>query len=251
MNTSGKTLTIFLVIISILLLSLTAITIFFFQKEREMRKTAENSLETVTIARNKLDSTLKEAEKKIRLLEEENKQADDKINNLLDELDLAEGVSEQLKLNNVALQEQLNTELKNRETIQKDLITAQEEVATIKKKLVESEKARTQLESKIEETQENKADEMTEAAYEKIVVTPGVSREGAVLRIDHDNHFIICGLGSQDGIAKDMVLSVYRDSKYLGDVTVARVQTKLSVGDCVPPLTTRNIKVQDRVVVKE
>ena len=41
MNSSGKVLVIFLVIIAVLLISLTAISLFFFQKETERRKIAE------------------------------------------------------------------------------------------------------------------------------------------------------------------------------------------------------------------
>ena len=45
MNSSGKVLIIFSVITAILLISLTAISLFFFQKETERRKLAEATLE--------------------------------------------------------------------------------------------------------------------------------------------------------------------------------------------------------------
>ena len=76
MNNMGKTLTIFLIVISILFLSLTAITIFFLKKENEMRKATETKLTESEAARAKLNEDLKESQKKVFLLEEKNKEAD-------------------------------------------------------------------------------------------------------------------------------------------------------------------------------
>ena len=69
MNKAGKTTTIFLVVISVLLLSLTAISIFFFKKENELRKLAESKLAQAKALEVKLDQDLKEAKKQFDILE--------------------------------------------------------------------------------------------------------------------------------------------------------------------------------------
>ena len=58
MNNSGKTLTIFLVVIAVLLVSLTAIAVFFFLQEVELRKSAEYNLEQIRIAEIKLQEDI-------------------------------------------------------------------------------------------------------------------------------------------------------------------------------------------------
>ena len=70
MAKAGKTLTVFLLVISVLLLSLTTITIYFFQKERDMRQTAENKLAETMESNVKLGEELKDARKQAFLFEE-------------------------------------------------------------------------------------------------------------------------------------------------------------------------------------
>ena len=65
MNKVGKVLTVFLVIFTVLLVSLTAISMFFFQKELERRKAAEELLEQIKGREVKLDGELTEAKKQI------------------------------------------------------------------------------------------------------------------------------------------------------------------------------------------
>ena len=59
-NSSGKVLVIFLIITGILLISLTAISLFFFQKETERRKLAEVTLKEYQSEKDGLEVELKE-----------------------------------------------------------------------------------------------------------------------------------------------------------------------------------------------
>ena len=74
--------------VAILLISLTAMSIFIFQKEIEKRKKTELALENLKVVEMELKKDLKEANKQKFILEEKNKEADDRINSLLDELEL-------------------------------------------------------------------------------------------------------------------------------------------------------------------
>ena len=95
MKTEGKTLIVFLVVIIVVLLSLSGIALFFLQKETELRKTAEASLEQLKTQEAKLQGDLKESKKQVFVLEEKNKEADEKINDLMDNLDLEKGLREE------------------------------------------------------------------------------------------------------------------------------------------------------------
>jgi len=74
MNKSGKTLTIFLVVISVLMISLTTIAVFFFLKEVDLRKAAEFDLEQLRVAEAKLQGDLKESTRKVAIFEEKIKE---------------------------------------------------------------------------------------------------------------------------------------------------------------------------------
>jgi hypothetical protein len=115
---SGRVLTIFLIISAILLISLTAISIFFWKLEREK---GGATLSVLTKAQGeivKLEGQLTATEKQNFLLEEKNKEVDEKINSLLDELDLQEGLREEIKSENQSLKEQLASETKSKQQIQ-------------------------------------------------------------------------------------------------------------------------------------
>jgi len=114
MNSSGKVLVIFLVITALLLISLTAISLFFFQKETERRKLAEVTLEEFQDEKTLVDEELKNLKKKNFLLQEKNKEAEARINDLSDELELESGLREEMKLEAVLLGEKLK-ELEERE----------------------------------------------------------------------------------------------------------------------------------------
>jgi len=107
MNSSGKVLIIFLIITAMLLISLTAISLFFFQKETERRKLAEVTLEEYQGEKVKIDEELKELKKQNFLLQEKNKESEARVNDLSDELELESGLREEMKLETVSLEEKL------------------------------------------------------------------------------------------------------------------------------------------------
>ena len=93
-NKQGKTITIFIILILVLLVSSTCIGFFMYQKETQVRKDVEARLQEVTLQQTKTLAELKETKKQQDLLEDKNKEADKKINNLMDEIELNEGLRE-------------------------------------------------------------------------------------------------------------------------------------------------------------
>jgi myosin heavy subunit len=277
-NSSGKVLTIFLVVIIILSISLAAISIFFFQKEIERRKGLESVLAQVKTDRLKLEAELQDAIKQGFLLQEKNKEADEKINGLLDDLELAEGIREELKLENSSLKEQLEEKNKLAKELQEKSASAakaEEEISELNQKLQAEEDAKKVLEEKMKAVdQRNKeleedinrlkqqeaasraagqpaASKHEEVELEKIVIAPVKASEGRVLTIDTETEFAIVNLGENHGIAADKILSIYRGDQYIGDIKVTRVQPEMSAADFIPPLTAQRVHKDDRVILKQ
>ncbi|MCD4781502.1 MAG: DUF4407 domain-containing protein [Candidatus Omnitrophica bacterium] len=121
MNSSGKVLIVFSVIIAILLISLTAISLFFFQKEIERRKFVQEHLDKSIASEEILNEDLEEKRKQNLILEEKNKEADERINNLLDDLELQEGLREELKIENLTLKEDIKKTKKLKEDLEEGL----------------------------------------------------------------------------------------------------------------------------------
>lgn len=271
-NSSGKVLTIFLIIVAILLVTLTAVSLFFFQQETDRRKMLELVLEKSKADVLRLDNESKELKKAKFLLEEKNKEADERINSLMDELDLQKGLSEEIKTESAKLKEQLAKEIQDKEALQKTIggFNNPEEISQLKIKLEaemnlrgQAEQQVADLQSKITaleqqvgkgfEVQKNKVPPEVEQAQkeidlEKIVVAPKDVPEGRVLSVDADTEFMIINLGAKDGLQPGLVMSVYRGQEYLGDVKVTRVQPEMSAADFIPPFSSRKVRKNDQVV---
>ena len=297
-NSSGKVLVIFLVIFVILSLSLAGLAMFFLSKEKERRISTETALEQSVANAVKLEAKLQDAIKQGFLLQEKNKEADEKINGLLDELELQEGIREELKKENQALKEkfekeanakaelqeklasnaeaaqrlpeleaQLQTEQGARQELEQKLSASEERAKTLEEALakmqqqgVESpapvpvEAAPEAEEPQQQETpviEEESSGDKEEIQLEKIVVAPAkAAPEGRVVMVDTETEFVIVNLGANNGIKEEQVLAVSRGKDQLGEIKVTRVQPEMSAADFIPPLTSRQIRKDDSVVIK-
>lgn len=276
-SNSGKVVTFFLIIIFILMSSLTAISLFFFQKEVELRKLAELNLEQTKTIEAKLQADVKESKKQAFLLEEKNKEATERIDSLMDELDLEKGVREEIKKENIALKESMEAAGQAKDELAAKLSASEEKIAGLERQLQEQVDRSAQLEKRSQELEQlSQSLEAKINAYasnnsvasivspatssappevqlDKIVVSSTATNaagEGRVLTVDQDTEFLIFNLGQKDGIAEGTVMSVYRGDQYLGDVKVSRVQPEMSAADFLPPLTSQVVQKDDRVIPK-
>ncbi len=138
MNNSGKTITIFLGLIVVLLVSTASISIFLLNKETEKRKAVEAALNDAQGTVSKLQGDLKVAQNKAFVLEEKNKEADARINSVEEELDVEKGLKEAMKTENTKLKQDLDSATQDRDRIQADLDTKVQELQA-KTKSVEQE----------------------------------------------------------------------------------------------------------------
>lgn len=290
MNNSGKTLTIFLSVISVFLVSLTVIAVFLLIKEAESRKTAEYELEQVRMIEAKLQADFKESQKKVSLLEKKEKESEERIESLMEDLELEQGLREEAKNENRELREArdiLEKENLAKETaqkeLQKDLALAEEEVISLEEQLdlasnqyKELEAQRQEIEKQYQElkrkwepfetsfdipTEELREElqasfdlmEMDEGdiELEPIVVSSFMESKGEIISVDRETNFIIVSLGEEDGVKKDGVLAIYRGEQHLGDVKVSRVLPNMSAADFILPLKSRDVRREDRAVFRQ
>jgi len=148
-NSSGKVLVIILVITAVILISLTAISLFFFQKETERRKLAEVTSEEYLSEKAVLEEELKDVKKQNFLLDEKNKEADERVNDLSDELELEQGLREEMKLETVSLQETIEELEEERDANAKSIEETEELKAKFEKDLTASEQKIKELEAQL------------------------------------------------------------------------------------------------------
>jgi predicted RNase H-like nuclease (RuvC/YqgF family) len=284
MNNVGKTITIFLALIVILLVSAASISIFLLSKETEKRKAVESELNKAQDQLTKLQGDLKVAQNKVFILEEKNKEADTRINNLEEELDVEKGLKEAMKNENDKLKQDLDASKQDRDKVQSDwnkrLEDAQNKAKAVEQELQTQQNRVKELEAKLSDidkqrspdnaapapapaaaASENKETPKNEAGatqegknvnLDKIVVNPNASSvKGRVLSIDKDTEFIIFDLGAKNGVKQGDMMSVFRGDEYLGDVKVSRVQEEMSAADLIPPFTSRMVRKNDSVVPKQ
>jgi len=284
LNKAGKTLTIFIVLIIILLLSSTSIGFYLYHQEQRLHKSFETELGISRASEQRLQAQLKDIQGQLTLAQDKNKEADQKINNLLDEKDLNEGLRTALKKENTQLKAQMADIDKSKQKIKADLDDSVARLAQFQGLLKASQDKSKELEARLAalaQTNKSMADKINELKADmkpydkrtpaeqiasevvppgrsghdkvelaKIVVNPQSGTKGHVLSVDIDAEFVVFNLGIKQGVKPDDVLSLYRGDEYLGDIKATRVQDEMSAADIIPPLSSREIRKNDTVVLK-
>ena len=282
MQKGGRTLSIFLILVIVILISGVSISLFMLQKETQTRQDTEQTLQDLTTRNTKIEAALKEARKQIDILDGKRKDAEDRINSLLEEVDLEKGLNEKIKADNKKVRDDLEAEARSKLELRQKLIKEigviqtklkeaekkaqghEEAVAGFQEKIAGLEKKNTDLEQKLKELNESAPARQvrseiipTPAAamqdkvnLDRIVVTPETAKEGHVLNVDSETEFLIFDLGAKAGIKQGDIMSVYRGKSYLGDVRVTRVQDEMAAADFIPPFSSRKVRKNDQIVPK-
>ena len=161
MNSSGKVLVVFLLVISILLLSTTALFVFFFKKEIEKRRSVELSLSESLSRITDMEEEVSKLKKQNLLLKDKNKEADDRINSLLDELDLQEGLRDELKSEILSLKEKVEKQEKVKEQLDEKLAGTvkdfEKKIISLESKLKSAVQEKTSCAQKLQDFQNQNA----------------------------------------------------------------------------------------------
>jgi hypothetical protein len=274
-NKAGKTLTIFVALIIILLVCSTSIGFYLYHMEERLHKYVETELDRSHADGIKLQAQLKDVQGQLALVQDKNKEADQKINNLLDQQDLNEGLRTALKKENAMLKEQMENINQSKEKIKADLDDSVAKLSQYQELIKASDAKGKELEARLASlAQTNKglqakvkelsagnpapgdknakdaAGGKDKVELDKIVVNPQDGTKGHILSVDTDAEFVVFNLGLKQGVKPDDILSLYRGDEYLGDVKATRVQDEMSAADIIPPLSSREIRKNDTVVLK-
>ncbi len=282
MQKGGRTLSIFLILVIVILISGVSISFFMLQKETETRQATEQTVQDLTTRNTKIEAALKEARKQIDILEGKKKDAEDRINGLLEEVDLEKGLNDKIKADNKKIRDDLETVARSKLELRQKLIREigaiqtklkeaekksqghEEVVAGLQEKIAGLEKKNSELEQKLKDLNESAAAKQVRSEIipapeasmqdkvnlDRIVVTPETAKEGHVLNVDLETQFLIFDLGSKSGVKQGDIMSVYRGKGYLGDVRVTRVQEEMAAADFIPPFSSRKVRKNDQVVPK-
>jgi len=265
-NRAGKTSTVFLIIFSILLLSLTAITMFLFQKERELRKVTEAKFEMSQESEGKLAKDLEEAKQQMFILDEQKKEIQEKIDGLLDDLELEKGLRVEMKNESLALSQEVDDLIAEKERFQQEAMDLRKKVITLEEQIVEEQTLKENVQAELEKIVQwreqdfpsENIDESEDVSLDKIIINPeekifepGGIIEVEILKVNAENNFIIISAGKSGSVEENMVAKVYRGEELLGEIKITRVQKSMSVADVLAPLTASEIKLNDKVVLKE
>ncbi len=159
-------MTVFLIIIAVLLISLTAVTMFLLQKEIEKRKFTEDKFQRSQYSEEMIRKDLEELKKQYLIMEAKNKEADERINELMDEIELEHGLREEMKREAVSMKENLEKEAKAKAELQAKLNEkiqqSDKEIAAIQLELDTAAAEKKDLEAKLDSLElQNQALEQT------------------------------------------------------------------------------------------
>ncbi len=224
MNSSGKVVGLILIIFLVIFASLSAATIFLWNKEISVRKVAEGSLEKSNFNVKRMEGELAETKKQNFVLEEKNKEMDERVNSLLDELELVEGVKEEFKLETASLKEKLGAEEKAknqlREELAKDLGDFEAKVTSLESKLKEEVSKSDEL------VQRNKELLSQQAVLESKVAELNEFKESVQMSKQKASESIAAGVNpsiSVDGVELDeIVVSPDKDVKPVAEIKAAK-----------------------------
>lgn len=275
MKKGGRTIFIFLALIIVILIAGIFISQFLLQNETRLRQAAEETVAELTTSNAKITADLKDSRKAIDILEAKKKDIEDRVNSLLEEMDLEKALNVKLKADSKKLREDMDAAARNKMEMRQKLIRELEVVHAklreaeskyagqeitmngYQQKIVGLEKLNGELEQKL--VQKAKAvpppviapvPAQEKVELERIVVTPEQAREGRVLNVDAETEFLIFDLGASHGVKQGDIMSVYRGKTYLGDVRVSRIQEEMSAADFIPPLSGKKVRKNDQVVLK-
>lgn len=151
-----------------------------------------------------------------------------------------------LKEKEKSLRTYIEKELKK--TIENNLMEAKKEITTRKEMetwLASVVEEKNILEAKFEEPTANPKN----IELKKIVIKTTPDSTGKVLIFNKEYDFVVIDLGSKSNLRLGDILSVYRDSEFIGRVQVEKIKEKTSAAVILTPW--KNVEFKKSDVVKE
>lgn len=188
------------------------------QKDLDDQKKLKAELELqVTDLKGKVASLQDQAEKLASQIAEERRAKEDAVAQLSEKMREVEDIKtnfESAKKEHFSLQEQYDK-------INRDYEILQEQLKTVRAQ-------NDALTKQVEELEAKK-----EVELDKIVVKPGAEAEGKVLVVNKEFNFIVVSAGNNKGLTPGVVLSIFRDGKFVAKAQVEKVYETMSAANII------------------
>ncbi len=189
------------------------------QKELDEQKKLKAELELqVTDLKGKVTSLQDQAEKLAAQIADERKAKEDAVAQLNEKTREVEDIKtnfESAKKEHLSLQEQYDKINKDYESLQAQLKTVKAQNENLTKQLDDMESRK-------------------EVELDKIVVSPGAEAEGKVLVVNKEFNFIVVSAGNNKGMRPGVMLSIFRDGKFVAKAQVEKVYETMSAANIQP-----------------
>ncbi|MCM8780266.1 MAG: hypothetical protein NC914_03900 [Candidatus Omnitrophica bacterium] len=226
---------------------------FLYTQERVRRVGLERQLQDTSAKLAVTESALKNAKaeeerltKRLQLAEVELRTANEELNNLKA---IKQELTTQLDEARTELQKQVYQKL----DLEQRLNRVKEEAKKLQDELANLDKVRLDLEAKIRDMEEPGplAKSGNNIELGQIVVSgserrkPSQALEAKVLVVNKEYNFAVINLGSKDGLRVGDTLAVYNTDKFIGDVTVEKLQEAMAAVNFVSP------RIKDKLIVEK
>lgn len=278
-NQNGGKTTVLLVVLIIISLGLAGGVFYLFQQEQAKSVKLQNELDETTTRCNFAEGEVKRLKTSLEQKDVELKDAQNKVDTLTGDLKQAQEVSKSAQDELGRVKSDLATQQSLRVKLEGELNLAQTALNKAQAQLKDLESKRNVLETKIgsleQKTQKN---ESGDVELGTIVVEPeakasasalanptapkpisavanqkssGLASEGKVLVVNKEYNFAVINLGAKDGVAIGDVFYIYHSNKYIGDITLEKVQDSMAAAGFSSPNIKNKIAEGDRVVKKK
>ncbi|MCX7928023.1 MAG: hypothetical protein N2606_07860 [Candidatus Omnitrophica bacterium] len=271
MNNKGKAV-IFLVILIVLSLGLSAYTFYLFQQKSKQYQILTAEYEDLTSKYKARQMELEEMqvkntelERKVSDLQNKLQDAQKKISALTSDLEKEKATKKQSQDEIARLKASLEEQLKIKQDMEKELTDTVESLKNMESQLKEMQTKLNEVESR-KKLLEDRVKELEQKAQNvelgTIVVSsdkPSVSPaavnspqkiEGKIAVVNKEYSFAVINLGSRDGVAVGNVFTVLHNNKPIGDIKVEKVHDTMSAAGFVSADLRDKIFEGDKVVLK-
>ena len=227
---------------------------FLYTSERNKRINLERQLSDLNVKFVASETSLKSAKSEVERLTQKLQSAEAELRITAQELNDIKTVKQEVMAQLNETRTELEKQIYQKLDVEQRLNKAKEDVKKLQDELSRMDAMRLDLEAKIRDIEEGaptmkSADNNVELG--QIVVSgpervkPAEPLKATVLVVNKEYSFAVINLGSKDGLALNDVLGVYDRDKFIGDVTVEKLQEAM----CAVNFTSARLK--DKLAVEK
>jgi len=267
----GSVAIIFLVILLILSLFVAGAGFILLQKEKALRVEIEERLQDLEVKYRVAEKNLESAREETEELKRRHAIADEQLESVQEELRREVEAKEKSISELMQVRGELDQQRLLKEDLERQLAEAKSQVDKLNEQIKKLESEKSDLMERIGKEKSVRGVELG-----KIVVAPAVEpaeevspappvaekvvsqqieakseKVGKILVVNREYNFVVINLGRKDGINTGDILSVYRNGRNLGDISVEKVHESMSAANMLSANMKNLLKEGDRVAIKQ